>query len=59
MRANLGKRACRHGSEAQDRITIVSRGTTVFVNPRLLIDYRARPGPPGQTNRASPSRSMG
>ncbi len=30
-------RAGRHGSEAQDRITIVSRGTTVFVNPRLLI----------------------
>ena len=30
-------RAGRHGGEAQDRITIVSRGTTVFVNPRLLI----------------------
>lgn len=30
-------RAGRQGNEAQDRITIVSRGTTVFVNPRLLI----------------------
>ena len=30
-------RAGRNGGEAQDRITIVSRGTTVFVNPRLLI----------------------
>lgn len=30
-------RAGRHGNEAQDRITIASRGTTVFVNPRLLI----------------------
>lgn len=52
-------RASRHGSEAQDRITIVSRGTTVFVNPRLLIDHRACPGPPGQTNLACLSRSMG
>lgn len=30
-------RAGRHESEAQDRISIVSSGTTVFVNPRLLI----------------------